>query len=146
VGAILWKGIYGLFELFAGMALLFAGTTSRILMALTRSELAEDPGDALAHYIQAKAPPLIEHVPHFAGLYLITYGCVKLFLLWGLLRDRALVYRISAQILCLILCYQGYRILRFHSPLLAVLTFFDLIFLWMLWHEYRVRVPLQRVK
>lgn len=139
VAAVAWKGLYGLFELAAGLALLFLGTTSRILEALTRKELAEDPLDPVARFVHANAPPLLAHARGFAGPYLLGYGALKLFLLYGLLRDRAWVYRASIQLLTLFLLYQGYRVFRYHSGLLAVLTVLDLGFLWMLRHEYRIR-------
>ena len=138
VATVVWKGVSGLFETFAGLALLFYGTTSKVLFSLTRSELIEDPTDVVAVFIQRIAPSLLAHANLFAGFYLLGYGLVKLFLMYGLLRGRAWVYRASLYLLSVFVTYQAFRIARYHSPVLALLTLFDLMLIWLVYHEYRL--------
>jgi uncharacterized membrane protein len=138
VATVVWKGVYGLFEVIIGLALIFNGMTSKLLFTLTRNELIEDPTDVAAGFIQRTAPGLLVHAQLFAAFYLLGYGLVKLFLMYGLLRDRIWVYRVSLYILTTFVLYQIFRIGRYHSTVLAVFTLFDLILIWLVYHEYRL--------
>jgi uncharacterized membrane protein len=138
VVTVVWKGVDGLFEALLGLALLFTGTTMKLLFAFTHNELLEDPTDTIARLIQQTAPRLLARASLFAGCYLLGYGLVKLFLMYGLLRDRLWVYRTSLYMLSVFFVYQAYRIARYHSAMLAVFTLFDLVLLWLVYHEYQL--------
>jgi uncharacterized membrane protein len=64
---------------------------------------------------------------NFFAFYLLSHGVVRLFLVGGLLRDRARAYRASLIVLDLFIAYQVYRFSPSQSLRLVALTVFDVI-------------------
>ena len=74
----------------------------------------------------------------FATFYLLSHGIVKLFLVAGLLRNKAWAYPASLAVLGLFIAYQLYRLTFAFSIALVLLTVFDFVVIWLIWHEYRL--------
>ncbi|WP_337128019.1 DUF2127 domain-containing protein [Mesorhizobium sp. Cs1321R2N1] len=56
----------------------------------------------------------------------------------ALLKRRLWAYPASLAALLLFIIYQLYRFSYTHSAGLIVLTLFDLLVVWLVWHEYRL--------
>ncbi|WP_337142528.1 DUF2127 domain-containing protein [Mesorhizobium sp. Cs1299R1N1] len=75
---------------------------------------------------------------HFYAFYLLSHGLVQIALVAALLKRRLWAYPASLAALLLFIIYQLYRFSYTHSAGLIVLTLFDLLVVWLVWHEYRL--------
>jgi len=135
------KGVAGLVETIGGLLLLFipqAGLNALIIF-LTAPELAEDPTDRIATFLQRMVQGLAADTKLFASGYLIVHGVIKVFLVAGLLGRRLWSYPVSLWFLALFIAYQSYRFLFTHSLWLFILTIVDLIVALLIWREYQTR-------
>lgn len=125
------------------VALLLAVVDVRVLsnavVRLVAKELVHHPEDRLANWIARWAEGFSIDAKTFAVLYLATHGVIKLILVVGLWRNQAWAYPVSLVAFTLFIVYQLHRFLFTHSPFLIVLTVFDLIVIYLVWHEWRVR-------
>ena len=134
------KGAHALLEVIGGI-LLWAIDTSAItefVVDLTADELVNHPRDLIAGYLLQSALKFSVATKTFAAFYLFSHGVVKLFLVAGLIRNRRRAYPASLVVLGLFILYQLYRFSFTHSIALIVLTVFDVVVIWLIWHEYRV--------
>ncbi|MEY4747711.1 MAG: hypothetical protein RLZZ416_760 [Candidatus Parcubacteria bacterium] len=136
--SILLKGANALVELILGLVLLVSTQLNDLLLALVQNELVEDPGDFLARHAEQFARYLTPEFQLYSALYLLSHGIVKMVLVWGLLRDKLWAYPASIAVLALFILYQVIKIVQNHSIPLIVLTLFDLLVMWLIWHEYRL--------
>ncbi|WP_054311270.1 DUF2127 domain-containing protein [Mesorhizobium sp. 1M-11] len=138
--SVLAKGAHALLECAGGIALWLIGTDTitDLVKVLTQEELLEDPNDYLASHLLAWAQGFSVETRHFYAFYLVSHGVVKLFLVAGLLRNRLWAYPASLVVLGLFIAYQLYRFSYTHGWGLIVLTVFDVIVMWLIWHEYRL--------
>lgn len=134
---VLLKGANALVELLLGIVLLVSTQLNDVLLALLQNELVEDPGDFLARHADQFTHYLTPQFQLYSALYLLSHGAVKLVLVWGLLRDKLWAYPASLAVLSLFILYQVIKILQNHSVPLILLTLFDLIVMWLIWHEYK---------
>jgi len=134
------KGIHALIECIGGLALVIVSTAAiqELVAWVTQDEIAEDPGDFIASHMLAWVQTFSVSTKNFFAFYLLSHGIVKLFLVAGLLRNRAWAYPASLIVLGLFIAYQVYRFALTQSFGLVVLTIFDLIVIVLIWHEYRL--------
>ena len=137
VGIIL-KGLNALVEVVLGLVLLFTNVVD-IVQVLVQNELVEDPGDFLATHLQGLSGSLSPQTQTFAALYLLSHGLIKGFLVAGLLRNKLWAYPASLAVLALFVAYQVIKYVESYSLPLLLLTLFDLVVMWLIYHEYRHR-------
>ncbi len=135
VGVFL-KGLNALLEIVLGVLLFFVDVRG-LVSAFVENELVEDPNDFLATHLQPLAAHISPGGETFAALYLLSHGLVKIVLVWGLLRNKVWAYPASLAVLALFVLYQVIKWLGTHSIALLLLTLFDLVLIWLIWHEYR---------
>ena len=134
--SIMLKGVGAALETVLGLMLLYTKSIVAFIMELINNELLDDPNDFLAtHFRHALNPSPETQV--FGGLYLLSHGAVKLFLVIGLLRNKLWAYPASLAVFSLFILYQMMRFFRTHSGWLLLLTVVDLVVMWLIWHEYR---------
>lgn len=138
--SIIIKGLHATIECAGGIALYFVSTTTivRWVELLTQDELAEDPRDFVATHFLSAAQHLSVGTETFYAFYLLSHGLVKVFLVAGLLKEKLWAYPASLAVLGAFIAYQAYRYSFTHSIGLIILTVFDLIVIWLVWHEWRV--------
>jgi uncharacterized membrane protein len=131
----------GLLESIAGILFFFVNPRAvwTLSVWLTAPELAEDPTDWIATTIRHSVRQLSPGTTSFAGAYLVIHGLIKLFLVAGLLRGKLWAYPTSLWFLGAFIIYQCHRVAYTHSIWLIMLTIFDLIVAFLIWHEYRRR-------
>lgn len=132
------KAANALLEIVGGVLLLFTSSILTWVAYFAQSELIEDPGDFVAKGIQHYIPYFSDHAQSFAAFYLLSHGIVKIFLAIGLLRNKLWAYPSAIVVFVLFIAYQVYRYTYTHSLFLVLLTVFDLVVVWLTWHEYRV--------
>jgi uncharacterized membrane protein len=135
---IIAKGLNGAAEIIGGLLLLFI-TPARIhhvLVALTQSELSEDPGDFVASHILHTANGLTGNAVLFGAVYLLTHGVVKVALVTALLLNKLWAYPWMIGVLLSFIGYQLYRIALHPTVGLIALTVFDLLIVALTWREY----------
>ena len=139
--SVLLKGAHALVEFAGGLALALidANWIKSTVNAMTQDELVEDPHDFLATHLMDFAQSFTVSAEHFYAFYLMSHGLVKLALVAGLLRNKLWAYPAALVALALFIVYQVYRYSYTQSTGLIVLTVFDLFFMWLIWHEYRLR-------
>ena len=138
--SILLKALHALIECAGGIALYIvsSATITNIVRAMTQSELVEDPHDYIATHLLAMAQDFSISSKSFYAFYLLSHGVVKLALAAGLLANRLWAYPATLAALVLFIIYQVYRYSYTYAPGLIVLTVFDIVVFWLVWHEYRL--------
>ncbi len=135
-----FKGIDGLFETIAGLALLIVNTNqvNSIVDRLTHGELSSDPHDFLANHIVNSAHHLTNGSLVFASAYLLSHGVVKLVLVAEVLRNRFWAYPGLIVVTSLFVIYQVYRMIADKVTFgLMLLTIFDLAIIYLTAKEYK---------
>ncbi|RWE31673.1 MAG: DUF2127 domain-containing protein [Mesorhizobium sp.] len=138
--SLLLKGAHALLECVGGLLLALVSTSTIVSLVnrLTQEELVEDPHDFIASHLMNAANHFSVGTQHFYAFYLLSHGLIKIALVAGLLRGKLWAYPASLVALLLFIVYQLYRFSYTHSAGLIVLTIFDLIVIWLIWHEYRL--------
>ena len=135
---IILKGINGVFEIILGLLVLLLGKAifTGLFATLTREELLEDPNDRLVNFLGYSLNTVSENSKLFLAIYIFTHGIINIFLAIQLYRRKLKVYLIAIVLLIIFSVYQIYRIHYTHSILLTIITLWDIIFIFLTWHEY----------
>jgi uncharacterized membrane protein len=138
--SILLKGAHALLECIGGVALAFVSLRTIVswITWLTQDELIEDPNDFVATHLLNMAQGFSVSTKNFYVFYLLSHGVVKLFLVAGLLKNKVWAYHASLVVLAVFIAYQIYRFTYTQSPGLVLLTIFDLLLMYLIWHEYQL--------
>ena len=138
---IIAKGLNGIVEILGGLLLLIATPEAigRLITALTRRELAEDPGDFLATRLLhlSESSTLTDSGLRFAAIYLLAHGVVKVVLVAAVLRGRLWAYPWMIGFLILFIGYQLYRIAVDPTTAMIALTLFDVVLTWLTIREWQ---------
>ncbi len=136
---IFLKAVDGVLEITGGTLLLLISkeTLNDIVIFLTQHELSEDPNDLVANYLVHAVQHLSTSTKQFGAFYLLFHGALKIFLVVGLFRDRLWAYPSAMIFLVAFIGYQLYRYSLTHSVALILLTIFDAVIVFLIWHEYR---------
>ncbi len=135
---VLLKGLNGLFELISGSVVLFVSKQTFIntFFHLTRAELLEDPEDKLVLLTRDWLQHLSANTQTFAAVYILLHGAINTFLTVQLYKQRLWAYKVAGTTIVVFMLYQIYRISYTHSVVLALITAWDILFLFVLRHEY----------
>jgi uncharacterized membrane protein len=121
-----------------GILFLFAGSVTAILSFLIKGELIEDPTDFWATHVQHVLPYFSTHGQLYASFYLLSHGIIKIILVVSLLRNKLWAYPATIVTLFLFITYQLYRLSYGFSLVLVLLTLFDTLIIYLIWHEYKM--------
>ena len=136
--SLILKGLNAFLEIVSGVLFLFTGSLTLLTQFLIRGELIEDPKDVIANIVQHYIPYLSAHTQLFFAFYLLSHGIIKIFLVVGLLRNKLWAYPSAIVVFSLFIVYQIYRFTITYSVFLVLLTLFDLLVIWLTWHEYKI--------
>ncbi len=132
------KGIDGLLEATGGVILWFVHTSAlnHIARLFLQHDLPFDRHEFLTiHLFQATQH--LASARHFTAVYLVVHGLIKAFLVVALWFDALWAYPTTMIVFGLFSAYQLYRFTHTHSLALIVITFFDLLIIYLTWREYR---------
>lgn len=133
------KGAFAAIELLSGIAIWIASAdwVLQTVRWLTRYEIVEDPGDRVANWILGLAQGYSVSTQQFWALYLVAHGVVKLGIVAALAFRVLWAYPASILVLVGFILYQIERFAVTHAPFLIALSLFDLVVIWLVWHEYQ---------
>lgn len=132
------KGAFAVFEIIGGILAYVVPQqfVFNVVAMLTQGELAEDPRDVIANYLLHTAQTVSVSTRHFATLYLLSHGVIKLWLILGLLREKLWYYPTAMIIFGLFIVYQLYRFSFAHSEFLLLITVVDVVVIALTIHEF----------
>ena len=133
------KGVFALLEIAGGVLAYFISQEFlvSVITAITQDELIEDPNDFVANHLLHLAKQFSISTQYFTAFYLLSHGVIKLFLIYGLLRERLRYYPLAMIVFALFIMYQLYRFSFTHSGWLLVITILDMVVIWLTWREYK---------
>lgn len=136
---ILLKSFFGFFEILAGIIIAVSGKlmVNNLIVALTRSEIKEDPKDFIANFFIKAGNNFSGGIHTFAFVYLVFHGIINIFLGVALLKNKIWAYPWAISGFSLFILYQLYRYTNTHSPLLLILTAFDTFIVLIILLEYK---------
>lgn len=137
-GGIIIKGISGLLELIGGFLLLFMNPDrlKRLLEFVTQRHIVNDPHNRFDAYLLHITQHFSSGSKAFGVAYLWIHAVIKLVAVIGILQNRLWAYPFSLIMLGLFIIYQLYSIIVDVSLGMILLTIFDVLIVWLIWHEY----------
>jgi uncharacterized membrane protein len=138
--AVAVKAFNGVLEIAGGSFLVLKpGWIGSTADALAASLLIQHPANSFAQMVGRWSDGLTADTEHFASIYLITHGVAKLFIAWGLIREKLWAFPTALVVFGLLILYQMYRFAHTHSLTLAVLIAIDVVVCYLIWREYGFR-------
>ena len=138
--AVAIKAINGLLEIVSGYALIFKPGWIGPKVAMWAASILEDhPALPFAASVARWGDGLTLDTEHFASSYLIAHGAAKLFIAWGLFREKLWAFPTALVAFRLLIVYQLLRLAHTHSMTLAVLIATDIAVCFLIWREWGFR-------
>lgn len=138
--AVAVKAIDGALEIIGGYFLVFRpGWIGPAVQTWAESFLVHDPASRLAQLMARWGNGLTLDTEHFASTYLIAHGAAKVFISWGLIREKLWAFPTALVVFGLLIAYQLVRLSHTHSPTLAILIALDVAVCYLIWREYGFR-------
>jgi uncharacterized membrane protein len=137
--AIFLKGLHAALEIVGGVLLQFVkpDILNKWIRLLTQNELVEDPKDLVANLLLRAGQHYSVSSQHFAVLYLLSHGFVKVVLVLLLWRRKLWAYPLAVVVLVLFVAFQVFRWATTHSIFLIFLTALDALIIWLTLAEYK---------
>ena len=138
--AVIVKAVNGVMEVAGGLILMLKPGWVGPAVASWAVELmlhhsANRIGDAVA----AWGYGLQAGTERFASFYLMAHGIAKLFIAWGLIREKLWAFPAALAVFGLLIGYQVYRFAHTHSITLALLVAVDVAVCYLIWREWGYR-------
>jgi len=132
--------LHALLELITGAAILALSPVgvANFFLDLAQREQAQGAPGFITDFLLALAQGVQHGGQHFAGIYLLVVGLMNMGLVIGLLTGALWSFPAALAALALLMVYQLYRYTHTHSFILILLTLFDAVVWWFVWHEYRI--------
>jgi uncharacterized membrane protein len=141
---IILKALHGLTELILGFFLLLDfSLIVDLVKFLFRSELIEDPSDALANFIITGLLHVTVKGRLFAAVYLFIHGIVNIVLAGALMSRRMWAFLSAGAVLILLLIYQIILLITKPSIMICIITAIDVLIILLMHSEY---IRLKRLK
>jgi len=119
-----------------GLALTSHSRLIALVATLTASETREDPTDPLATWLLHGAQSFSIEAHTFYVIYFAGHGLLNIAIAFALLARLRWSYSISIVILSAFVIYQIDRFFLTSSPIMIVLSLFDMIIIALVWREY----------
>lgn len=136
------KGVNSVWETLGGLFLLtrLHSWLAYIFVFFSRHQLLGERDDFIFSIISSQIHRLdVVSVRTFVGIYLLFHGIMNAFLAYNLYRNRLWAYPVMIAFISIFLVYQIYRLAHLFSLTLLVVTFFDIVFIVLTWHEYKAQ-------
>jgi len=140
-GSIILKGFHAIIEIISGLFIFFISQNFIIqtVIRITHDEISEDSKDFIANYLIHAAQNFSISPKHFISFYLLSHGIIKGILVLNLLKKKLWAYPASIFVFGFFVIYQMFRYTNTHSVWLIIFTIFDLLVIWLIWHEYKIQ-------
>ena len=135
---LVFKLIIAILQIVSGILLLVVNNNAISIgvASLTHEELTEDPRDYIATQILQFGTQFLPNTKLVIAIYLLVHGGVKLYLLYGLWKNKLKTYLLSVAVFSAFLAYQLYKYQITHSPWLLALNIFDAFYIGLILYEY----------
>lgn len=139
IAAVAVKGIDGLLESLAGIAVAVLGTQGiyDLVIQLTAPELDVHPDSKAVHLLRHGASHLAHASAQFVEIWLLAHGLLKLALSIELLRGKAWIFPVASAVLSGFVIYMTYKLVGSYSSWLLALALFDLLTVALVLNEWR---------
>ncbi len=136
---VLIKSFFGFFEVLAGIVFAVSGKLiiNNIIIAFAEQEIAGDPNDIFANYLIKSVNDFSAGSYLFAVIYLMLHGVINVFLAVALLKNKLWAYPLATAGFGAFIIYQTYRYFHTYSPMLLILTAFDVFIVFIILLEYK---------
>ena len=143
--SLLIKGLFAAAEAATGVGLWLTPNAlfGHLAHWLTKTELAQEPTDAMALWFGHLVQSLSIQTQHFYALYLLAHGLLKLVMVILLQRKITWAYQAAIVVLMGFVAYQLYDWTQSHSPFLLALSAFDTFMAVLVWRESKA-LPVAR--
>ncbi len=137
--SLIFKAAYSIVEVILGFLFIFFDyqTLYGIAVSLTGDELSPGQTGPVWTYVIHAMKDFATTPREFWAFLFISHGVVKLFLIWGLLRQKLWSYPASAVVFVLFIISQLYQIWYTPSLVLWFITIFDVVVVVLIIHEYK---------
>jgi len=138
---IIIKGLDGLAELAAGVALLVApGLVHTLLSGIVGHTINHHSHTfrLVGEYVGRLDAQLAASGLTFLIIFLVSHGLVKVVLVGCLLKKIVKAYPYALAVLGAFLVYQVYVFIREPSISMALFSILDGVIIWLVWREYRM--------
>lgn len=144
---VIAKAFFGFFEMMGGILFAFSGKilVDNFIIDMAQQEIAEDPNDPVANFIINSANNIFLDSRIFAVAYLLFHGAVNIFLAISLIKGKLKAYPLAIGLFSIFLIYQVYKYFHSFSPAILALTLFDIIFMGLIWLEYKRKAAGSRI-
>ncbi len=138
--AVVLKALNGALEIIAGYFLIFKpGWLGPAAATWSATLLIHHPTAPFAEAIFRWGEGLTSDTEHFASTYLVAHGAAKVFVTWGLLKEKLWAFPVGLVLFGLLLLFQLHRFNHTHSMTLAVLIILDMGVCYLIWREWGFR-------
>ncbi len=138
LASVLFKLGLGIAQMLAAAGLAATSKSQLIWLVaeLTAGETQQDPSDPLALWLLAAAQGFSIEAHTFYVIYFAGHGLLNIAIALALLARLRWSYVVSIIVLAGFVGYQVYRFFLTGSPMMIVLSAFDLIIIALVWREY----------
>lgn len=136
---IMVKAADGFLEACAGVFLWFANfaALNGVLLYVFRGEILESPRDTFWQYLIAQWRSFALNAHSFWSILFVGHGAIKLGLSWALLKNYFWAYPAALAVFSLLVGYEVYSLTLQQSLFLWIITFFDILVVGLIAHEYK---------
>jgi uncharacterized membrane protein len=141
IASIIVKALTGAGEIVLGFMFYYFNYAqlAKIAFFLTGDELTEPTRGIFWQYVARAAHEFSATGQSVWAFIFLSHGIIKIALAIGLMKKIHWTYPIAAVIFGLFVIYQCYQYTYAPSFLLAAITIFDILVIWLVMHEYKTR-------
>ncbi len=137
--SLILKGLFDTGEVLSGILMIFMtpDRVERLIAALSKEELLEDPNDFVMNYLVSYSHVFSMSTQHFTSLYLLSHGLIKILALILLWNKKLWAYPLSCIMFLGFIVIQIQRFTHTFSVMLIAVTLLDVIMLLLTILEYK---------
>lgn len=138
--SVILKGLISLAEVVVGSLLLIIPYTFfvRVVEIIIEGPLRDPSYSSIAEPLHIIASQFTAGTALFLAIYLLSRGLVKVFIIWGLLKNKLWAYPVSLVVLSAFLLYQFYQIYAGHGMLVVAISIFDIVVMYFIYREWKI--------
>lgn len=138
--SVILKGLISLAEVVVGTLLLIIPYTFfvRVVEIILQGPLRDPSYSSISEPLVVIASEFTAGTALFLAIYLLSRGLVKVFIIWGLLKNKLWAYPVSLVVLTAFLLYQFYQIYIGHGMLVVAISIFDIVVMYFIYREWRI--------
>ncbi len=138
--AVILKAVNGVLEVAGGLILLAKpGWVGPAVASWAVDLMLHHSANRIGKALAVWGYGLQAGTEQFASIYLMAHGVAKLFIAWGLIREKLWAFPVGLVVFGLLIAYQLYRYTHTHSNTLALLVLLDVAVCYLIWREWGYR-------